>query len=520
MDISFMVLMKAIMLLLVLTYWGEANAFVSRLGEMKTPSFYGSHIPDFEYNPYSFRFNFIENEMKSNYVERNINDEFIHLSEYISGEFYQGLNCPDESYSEKNSYIKFLVRLQTMSYLFQSLRKHEYAMDQLGVKNTCALDWMEVIKSCAPQTSEMKYFTKNSALAFKNLSEVKANFKPKLENFKKKWIRDINNSKGISLTQVQIQKSLLKGEKVHFKELAARVGSICEKEKNLFLSLCHEKDQLYGLSNISEVYSLLVSSNGLRGINKDRNAAGCVKRFIKQNKNLERSVPFLADMYAILYDYNSSHSPANPQGRLFNIGAAKEFMDKGLTEVFKPQVKKKVVKEEIKVVARLSNPKFDKIVLPEFKKKKKKKRKSIKRKKKEVKKVRKSSFLTSCEIREEGDLVSVDIDMEKFRLDYTFTLTEKQKILPVVKKYSSVSALKSMKKLDRLGSREAPMPLKFLKFLIDGNLNQNLFNMNLVLGEELFVINDIDPNIKSSNLIRLYFRSGSSNGWRISVLRD
>lgn len=513
---------KALLLLLLIS-WGSVSASISRLGEFQTPLFYGSHLPEYEYNHYSFHFNFIESEMNSNYVERNINDEFISLSEYISNEFYQGVNCPDESYLEKNEYIRFLVRLQVISYLFQSLREHEYAMDQMNFKSSCDTDWIKMVQSCKPKTKEMAFFQESSLLAFKNLSPVKAAFKPKLQSFIKKWVKKVRRGNATTLTQVQLQNSCNNSRctRLITKNIPKKVGAICQREKDLFLSLCSERDQLYGASRISEVYPLLISSNGLRGINKDKKAPGCVKRFIQQNKNLEREVPFLDDLFSILYDYNISNRSKNPQGRLFTIGAAKEFMDKGLKEVFKKQAQPPVKKKETKVVSRISNPEFKQIILPEFKKVKKKrlKRKQVP-KAKATPTVRKTSFLISCEIRQESDLESIDIDMDKFKRDYVFTLSEKKKILPVVKRYSSVTALKSMKSLDKLGTKQAPMPLKFLKFLIDENLNQNLFNMNLVLGEKIYVINDIDKNIKTPNLIKLHFQISGNSGWQMSVLKD
>ena len=75
-----------------------------------------------------------------------------------------------------------------------------------------------------------------------------------------------------------------------------------------------------------------------------------------------------------------------------------------------------------------------------------------------------------------------------------------------------------MKKLDKLGMIDAPMPLKFLKFLIEEKMNQNLFNLNLVLGEKFFVKNDIDNGVDEPIYIRLFFDASNKSLWQLQVL--
>lgn len=515
-----MVLRAHFLLLLLIPFASFGSTPVSSHGEFSTPNFSGSHLADTIFNPYLFELKLKENQLRNNYVETNINDEFFDLSEFVSTKLYLGLSCPDDSFSEKYTYLRFLNRLQVLSYLFQSLREHEYSMKKLDFKESCHINWSHFIKDCKPKSKEMKHFLMNASEAFKSLEPLNITFKKGIDSLREDWIDSSNNSNA-TLSQLQLARYCEQHNcpRLDPSNLNKPMELACTQEKNLFLGVCNENDSLYGLSYIPETYPLLISSSGLRGVDIDGYGAGCVKRFASQNKNLEKRAYLLQNIFSVLYEYNLEQFPQNPQGKLFTLGALKEFSDKGLMAIFKRPDTVSPKKKKLKVVGRILNPEFEKIELPIFIKKKKIKKvvKPNIQKIPEKPIVRKSSFLISCEVREQFELDNVSIDMEKFKLDHIFTLSEKEKLLPVVKQFSTNKALKSMVKLDALGSPKAPLPLKFIKFLIDEKMNQNLFTINLVLGSEFYVINDIDKNIKDPNLIELSFNS-SSLSWELKVL--
>lgn len=498
-----------------------ASTPMSSHGEFTTPDFYGSHLADTVYSPYHFELRLVENQLRNNYVESKINDEFITLSDFIANEFYLGTSCPDAAFSEKFDYLRFLNRLQVMSYLFQSLQKHEFSMKELDYRNTCMVDWSKEIKKCRPQTKEMKGFLTNAKVAFKNLDEINTSFKKGVDTLRSKWIKNLDHKKNVTLSQNQLilYCSYQFCPQITPENLSESMSKVCQQELELFTDICSERDSLYGLSYVPETYPLIVSSSGIRGVDVDGYGAGCVKRFIAQNKNLEKNIPFLKNTFSTLYEYNLEESPQNPQGKLFTIGALKEFSDKGLKTIFQQKTTPKMPKEVVQTEKKKSTPELTKIELPKFEKKKKniKPQKVYVKKMPQIPAIRKSSFLISSEVREQFSLSLISVDMEKFRLDHVFTLSEKEKLLPVIEQFSTVKALKSMAKLDALGSHKAPLPLKFVKFLIDEKMNQNLFNINLVLGNKFHVINDIDKKITEPNLIELSFNS-SSLLWELKIL--
>ena len=503
---------------LLLSLFVEADVERTTLGEIKTPEYFGNYLSDTYYNRYLFQLKLEDDLLRDNYVELQLNEEFIGLSKFVTEELYLGVSCPDSSFVEKSEYIRFLNRLQVMSYLFQSLREHEYASKQLGSETNCAVKWETFIKECSPKTTDMKRFLKNASYPLNHLTNISVPFEKSSRSSIQRWYEEANSDGMKSLTQIQV--SNLADRRVSSNNSAFYLNRVCDREVELFKKVCSEEDSLHGMSHIPEVYQLITSSMGLRAIDKDGTGAGCVKRYTLQNRNLEKRLDWLEDLFSVLYEHNLTARPQNPQGQLFILGAMKEYSDKGLEDLFTPDLEPEEKIEPKVVKKRITNPVFETIKLPKFVKKKKLKKVRQKEPAKLVEKVlpKKSSFLISCEVRKQFNLELVNIDMEKFRSDYVFTLSEKEKLLPIVERFSTVKALRSMKKLDKLGMIDAPMPLKFLKFLIEEKMNQNLFNLNLVLGEKFFVKNDIDNGVEEPIYIRLFFDASNKSLWQLQVL--
>ena len=493
------------------------------LGEKEFDLYYGPNSPELEVNHYRNRLIFEDEIIMGNYFENQMGGSLFELEDFFTNELYTGLICPDEAYVEKAPYIRYLFRLQAISYLFQSLREHEYNTKIHGIKNTCGVEWGKIIQQCKPKTAEMKGFLSNSKIALQSLEDIIISLDEAQNNNLLTWAKRINEKSIENLTDLRIFQYCQENTCANLNKIGVMtnvMNGVCQEEQKQLLSLCSEEDRLFGASMIPEIQSLIARSNGIRGIDEDSKARGCLRRFVVQNKAKESPSKSLNGIFGVLYDYNLSIKPTMPNGRLFSIGAMKEFTDKGLKEVFSPP-KMKVEKEKPKSIEKkvtLSNPEFEKIVLPELPKKK------VKKKEKVVKKVDakplpfKSTFLVSCEFRRNFNLSQVDIDMDKFYFDYVFKLSEKNKLKPMIERYSAVNALRAMKAKDALGTKKSPIPLKFIKFLVDNNMNQRLFNIIITVGEEFYVFNDIDTNIKNVEKIILKNDVSTNFKWQISII--
>ena len=76
-----------------------------------------------------------------------------------------------------------------------------------------------------------------------------------------------------------------------------------------------------------------------------------------------------------------------------------------------------------------------------------------------------------------------------------------------------------MKKYDGLGEKKTPLRLLFLKYLIDNNYHQGLYNIISVLGESFYIKNDIDEETDPYFIkIQNYF--STNNQWQIYVMKS
>ena len=164
-------------------------------------------------------------------------------------------------------------------------------------------------------------------------------------------------------------------------------------------------------------------------------------------------------------------------------------------------------------------PKIEKIKLPKTKMKpsKTKASKVVKVAKKKPQKL--SSFKEASLYLARNNLDELELDMAKFKFDYTFTLKQHEQYRERVKKVSRFTTLKELKKFDKLGSKEAPVPLKFLKYLIDENMHQGLFNIINVIGDNFYVLNDIDEKSHIEKIQLLNTRN-TNFSWQIKILKN
>jgi hypothetical protein len=126
--------------------------------------------------------------------------------------------------------------------------------------------------------------------------------------------------------------------------------------------------------------------------------------------------------------------------------------------------------------------------------------------------------LQAAEVRKLQDLDRAEVDMLKFKYDHVFSAAELQLLDGTLKEYTTRSALEEMRSWDKLGTSEAPLPLTFLKFLIDSQNHQGLYNVVGVLGDQFWVSNDIDKN-SGAEYVELKSDSTTNYSWSLSIVR-
>jgi hypothetical protein len=81
-------------------------------------------------------------------------------------------------------------------------------------------------------------------------------------------------------------------------------------------------------------------------------------------------------------------------------------------------------------------------------------------------------------------------------------------------------ALKEMMTYDKLGLKDGPVPLLFIKFMIDMQEHQGLWNLISVLGDKFYVSNEIDSTFAVvPELIHLVNNDSTGNQWTLFVIK-
>ena len=132
----------------------------------------------------------------------------------------------------------------------------------------------------------------------------------------------------------------------------------------------------------------------------------------------------------------------------------------------------------------------------------------------------KSAFLQAAELRQTENLERVEVDMLKLKYDYVFSLNMINTLSERLKTFMTREALSEMMNYDKLGTKEGPVPLMFLKYMIDMQEHHGLWNITSVLGDKFYVSNEIDAAFAPApELVQLSNNESTNSQWQLYILR-
>tara|TARA_B100001971_G_scaffold61895_1_gene56876 strand:- start:74672 stop:76279 length:1608 start_codon:yes stop_codon:yes gene_type:complete len=433
--------------------------------------------------------------------------------------------CPHNEMSKNYSYYRYLFRLISISYLFESLKFHQQTLEKFDLSNSCNINFKELFQACKPKTVDMQFFLQNAEIVMDNLDRDSVSIDFNAQKFQRDWFSSFEKTPytDISQTRLKVHCEQSNCEIKNKRDVQKNIKLVCEKDSELIKKICSEEDRLFGMTSTIHAYQAIKASDALMAVNENGNAQGCLRRFAIQNGDQEESIPVLRRLIPVTFEYMQNNFEARFQGgQLFPIGSLKLFRDQGLENLLVKQEKKEVEKKVTKVEKKVELPPLAPEPLKQFFKKKKKAKKVAKVKKVEKKKeVVKSQFLKAVEMRDQYSLEAVFVEMDKFKFDYVFTPKMTKILEEKLPKYIAVPGLEEMKKFDGLGD-EKGVPLRFIKFLIDTNNHQGLYNLLQVLGDQFYVQNDIDNKkfVKAPTKISLLNDEYTNYQWQIQILKD
>ncbi len=491
------------------------------LGEKKTSNYAGPLDPRSVYSDYRGDLILLDEIFKDQYIDQQIQAEPFELHRYWFNEVVEKSTCPDVTLGENVDYIRYLYRLVTMSYLFEGIKLNNKLAHQLGAQNICSMTFKDVFGGCAPESSDMKKFHERVYGKFVNeIEKIKTPVFTKKESAD--WMNAFQDSTSLTTdpTLARLHDWCIANKRncrdLNAQEIKEALGSFCAKDTAAIKLLCSEKDSFYGISGVGTPTELIKGSNAFNLINQSGMGEECLRRYGKLFQTKESAYPTLARQYPLIYSHLLKTNGRYIQGELFLPGSLKEFDMKGLSDFLTALKPPKV--EPVIVIAKPKPKPKPRPVVVEAPKVEEKKPEVVPVVVPEPPKPYVSEFERAVLDMVKKGPSSIMIDMDTFRDDFEFTEAMVADLSGPIKKFQTRSALNDMKTYDRLGSTEAPVGLIFLKFLIDTNNHQGLYNIVSVLGDKFYVMNDIEKK-NQPHYIELLNDASTGNRWQIILLK-
>lgn len=462
---------KSIVKILILLTLNNSHASDYMVGERDFDVYYGPNYPYLNIDHRLGKIDFKDDKWLDNYFMINVSSDLVSLNSFYDQFVLPSFTCAGTDYQKNTPYMHFLNRLTAITLNYDFLKTIHIALYQINeAESKCALDYEQLFSDCAPKSEEMKKFIARAEDFFPDIIDWgsypllrgKASYE-NLKSYHGESIKLIQNT----FFEDSLEQNFLKA---------------CQEVKKEIRNLCNEKDFYFGLSKFDTVREFLISTSAFKVVNKFDSGEACLDQFISNNKEKE----VFSDFEEKLIKTSLAKKTDIADG-LFWYGSLKEFDDLGVAIVKVPQkpIVESIVIEAPKpevIVAKVEPVVVAKVVP------------KVEQPKIEPKKVeapKKSAFQLAYE-KFNNSKRPTEFDMSYMRSDFKYTKKILQTFNGPLRPYQTRRALTDMKKIDKLGTEKSPLSYLFLRFLVDHNLHQGLYNIKAIIGDEFYVVNDVE----------------------------
>jgi hypothetical protein len=487
------------------------------LGEKKFDTYSERYVPLVFQDVYLGKMAFQDELFFQNYFSAYSFSSEWEIAPFLKSELPAGLSCSNELLSEHFDEIRYSYRLITLSYLFEAQWQMQMYANQFRIKDACDFDPAKWALACTPKSEGMKKF----------LSRIRR-FGPRYTESlpptykQENWWRELSSGKLLNYPQYRMAAECT--GKCGPEDIKGKFAAICFQNKQLMDIICSETDHLMGLSTDRDAYYLIGLSNIINTYNKRGEAMGCLRRFSEVMSHKEVKYRALTRLFPVLQSFlRERHQERFLQGRVFFFGSSKEFEEKGLTDLYvKEQLIKIETHKDIPLQAPTLATKAPENSVALVAKPEEIKATEMTRKPEivEINAPVKSAFLQAAELRALQNLPKVEVDMLKFKYDYVFTLHMLNTLSERLKTFMTREALTEMATYDKLGTAQGPVPLLFIKYMLDMQEHQGIWNLISILGDKFYVSNEMDPSYKTSpELVQIVNNDANGRMWQIYILK-
>lgn len=465
------------------------------IGEKDFDIYYGPLDPALKNNYRLGSSIFLDDHFADFYFYGKTTPTLYNLNSFYSNNIASGFLCSINDYNKSENYIHYLHRLTAISLQYEFLKKIHISLYQVSEsEKKCDLTYEEVFKSCKPKTEEMKKFVKRVDQFFPDIIDW-GNY-PLLRKY-----ATFSNLEKYQKSSTQIVQKYFPDDNVENSFLRA-----CQKVKAEIQALCSEKDTYFGMSKFSEIQNQIENSSAFKIINSEESGKACIEQFKEVNLKNE-DIDYISNY--VLKSEVTTIDKINES--IYWYGSLKEFDDLGVEVVATQEViipKSIEVKKEVTpVVVSKNEPEVEKEVT---------KPKEVVVYKRLPDLIQTSAFHDALKEFKRTRRFS-EFNMTKMKTDYKYSKKILQNLNGPLKPYQTRKALTDMKTIDRLGSINTPLSYLFLRFMVDYNLHQGLYNIKAILGDEFYIVNDIEKD-KDIVKIRIDNNEQTKFKWQIWII--
>lgn len=514
--------MKTVFLLFFVSYFPLSWAgSCEGVGEKNFSEYFGPRDPQQSFSRLKGTLHFSDQDINDSYYMPYVESEVNLLNSFWNETFMPSASCPKVVLDRNFEYIRYLYRLQAISYSFEAINKLEKLRFNLtGKSGRCARNWKNLFSDCSPKSSDMKLFLKRvSVLLKKKFSETRKHpDRYEMRALKDKKVRELTGKVG------GVDNKILRTVFNHYnatprkENLVQIIDKSCGELIEMNRRLCSERDDFYAGNDLYFFSVLLLNSNATNALKESNSAAACLERFSRTSHFKSTTFPLFEKIFPYIYlDMREKHAQYL-QGSLFLPGALKEFDDLGLKDfLFTEKPKPKPTPKPVVVVKPKSTPKPVVVVKP---KPTPKPVVVVVKPTPTPKPIWEDHFYQAVKQQRLTGAKSVVVDLSGLVEDYPFTPKMVRKIAAPLKIYQRVKSLQQMKKYDQMGSKKTPVILSFMLYMIAYQQHQGLFNMTMVLGNEFYVINNFDKKHSESVRVKLLNDESTNFQWQLAVIKE
>lgn len=494
------------------------------LGERTKGDFFGPISPEIKHWKNTNKLTFEDNDFLNQYWLRQ-DPSLNELKNLLSDQLIYVNQCSNDFLFKNIDYIRYVYRLLSLNYLYEMinhyhLTAYKFHMDDM----LCRPDWEKIIDQCRPEGTDMKLYLKRvRELISKPLDKKLYEHLTREQRAKRLASFNRNLEYGIDPEDISYERVRIECEEsgecnsLSLKTFEKYLGNACQEDLQIFKQVCSEKDQFYGMGFVPYFQIILEQSNISSLVEKSNTQ--CLGRYSEMFYRQEYIPEHLVSMFDYVYEnLQNSKNAKYVTGRIFIPGALKEFDVKGVTDfLFKPKKKTKIVKKEepkiVKQEPKIVEKKVEVKPVRIVRKKVAPPPEKIKESKKE------SAFEAAVFKLNKYGLSLYRVNMRTFKQDYQFSESIAKALQKSLDRFQTRQAITQMKKFDHLGQKKAPVSLRFIKFMMDFDKHQALFNLTSIIGNEFYVINDWET-ARSPQLVRLENNKETNWKWEIAVLAE